>query len=311
MKRASALSALVALLAQVGCGAGSHGSAFDGGAGADDGGGTPLGGQDGALSGSDGSAPGDGGAGVPGTLAAVVRDFRFYDAGDPTTVPDFENPPYGIDQNGNPSSGYAGPWDDHQIVAATLGGDGKPVYANPTGTTLTTHGKADFDRWYRDVPGTNIHVDYPLPISQMMPGVYGYDSEQSGIDYDSTNASAGKGFFPIDDSTPYKTAFGDQGTYNGTPHNYSFTMELHTSFVYRGGEYFHFRGDDDVWVFIDGKLVINLGGIHSPETAQVDVDTLGLIKGQTYPLDFFSAERHVTGSNILFQTTLQLQPPVQ
>jgi fibro-slime domain-containing protein len=55
--------------------------------------------------------------------------------------------------------------------------------------------------------------------------------------------------------------------------------------------------------------VIDLGGVHGPETAQVEVDSLGLTIGQSYPLDFFSAERHVTGSNILFQTTLALQAP--
>ena len=41
------------------------------------------------------------------------------------------------------------------------------------------------------------------------------------------------------------------------------------------------------------------------------MDTLGLTKGQQYPLDFFSAERHVVGSNILFQTTLGLRAPAQ
>ena len=39
------------------------------------------------------------------------------------------------------------------------------------------------------------------------------------------------------------------------------------------------------------------------------LDGLGLTVGQTYPLDFFSAERHVYGSNIEISTTLALQPP--
>lgn len=43
----------------------------------------------------------------------------------------------------------------------------------------------------------------------------------------------------------------------------------------------------------------------------MQVDSLGLTVGNEYPLDFFSAERHVTGSNILFQTTLGLRAPAQ
>jgi fibro-slime domain-containing protein len=193
--------------------------------------------------------------------------------------------------------------------------DGTPAYAgDPTQGTLTTYGNGqtgdalkEFNNWYHDVPGINIHVDYPLPIVMNATGSYGYDSEQQGALYDPSNPDAGRGFFPIDDGTPYATAFGNQGRL----HNYSFTFELHTVFTYKGGEYFNFRGDDDVFVFINHQLVINLGGIHDPEAAQVNVDTLGLTLGQTYPLDFFSAERHVVGSNILFETTLNLQPPPQ
>jgi len=58
----------------------------------------------------------------------------------------------------------------------------------------------------------------------------------------------------------------------------------------------------------DGKRVINLGGIHGPETADVQVDTLGLTKESEYPLDFFYAERHTGGSNMLLTTSLGLVP---
>jgi fibro-slime domain-containing protein len=258
----------------------------------------PLGGDGGLSNGLDGAPF------VPGNLIAIIRDLRLYDAGDPTTDPDFENPPFNIGEDGGPSPGYTGSWYDTEIVADTLGADGTPVYKHPGGTTLTTHGSDAFQKWFHDVPGSNINVAYPLPLTAKDGGVYGYDSETDGVPYD-VSGTTGDGFFPIDDGSPYATAFGNQGLV----HNYSFTMELHTVFTYTGGEYFQFRGDDDVFVFIDKKLVINLGGVHDPEPAQVSVDSLGLTTGATYPLDFFSAERHVYGSNIEFTTTLVLQLP--
>ena len=244
--------------------------------------------------------------GAPGTpagtgLVAVIRDFRLYRAGDPATNPDFENVPR-TDASGNPNDGYLGPWDDPAIVTDTLGADGKPVYASASGKTLTTHGKGAFDEWFRDVPSRNRRVNYPITLQQGTDGAYAYESDKTGTRLSPSNPQ--KMFFPIDDDTPYATDLGNEGKL----HNYSFTVELHTTFTYHGGEYFAFRGDDDIFVYIDGRRVIDLGGIHGAESAQVDADSLGLVVGRDYPLDFFSAERHVEGSNVLFTTTLDLRP---
>jgi fibro-slime domain-containing protein len=236
-----------------------------------------------------------------GVLTMTIRDFKLYAAGDPATNPDFENVPK-TDGAGNPSTTYAGPWNDTDIVTDTLGSDGKPVYKGIGNKTLTTHGKDAFDQWFRDKAGTNVTVSYPLQLTRNAAGAFEFDSEKTGVPLSAGDPT--KMFFPIDDGSAYATAFGNQTD----PHNYSFTAELHTKFTYRGGEFFNFRGDDDVFVYIAGKLVINLGGIHAASPANVQVDTLGLTKGQDYTLDFFSAERHKTGSNILFTTTLDLRP---
>lgn len=236
-----------------------------------------------------------------GVLTFIIRDFKLYDARDPTTNPDFENVPK-TDAHGVASGSYLGPWDDHEITDPALGPDSKPVYKAGAQASLTTHGKVAFDQWFRDVPGTNVRIDIPFTLTRGPDGSYGYDSQVSGLPL-SPNAPA-KQFFPIDDGSPHASPFGNQGD----PHNYSFTCEVHTTFTYSGGEFLHYRGDDDVWVFIDGKRVINLGGIHDPETGDVQLDALGLTKGHDYPLDFFFAERHKYGSNVLFSTSLMLRP---
>lgn len=196
----------------------------------------------------------------PISLTATIRDFS-------SSHPDFEK--------------FMG--DDKGIVAATLGADGKPVYAGSP-TTPTTTGVTNFNQWYRDVLGVNQSITRVLVANETNPG--------SGIyQYSNTN------YFPIDGEL-----LGNEG--NG--HNFHFTTEIHTSFTYKGGEDFSFTGDDDVWVFINKSLAINLGGVHAAESSSIDLDLLGLTAGETYSLDLFHAERHTTESNFSFTTSLAL-----
>ena len=175
---------------------------------------------------------------------------------------------------------------DAGIVQPLIGADRTPVYAGAPTTPSTPSGKAGFDVWYHDTPGVNQTLTYDLQLAEDpgLPGNYVYENKK---------------FFPIDDRL-----FGNEGN----RHNYHFTLETHTAFVYRGGELFTFAGDDDVWVFIADQLVIDLGGLHSIRTASVDLDQisrkLGLIVGQKYALDLFFAERHKFDSHFIVHTTI-------
>jgi fibro-slime domain-containing protein len=100
--------------------------------------------------------------------------------------------------------------------------------------------------------------------------------------------------------------FGNEGGTDpsGVGRNFSFCMELHTQFEHTSGMNFEFNGDDDVWLFINDSLVMDLGFVHGSTYASVSLDDLPLTFGETYPLDFFYCERQRWGSSIDLITNL-------
>lgn len=109
--------------------------------------------------------------------------------------------------------------------------------------------------------GKDVYRDYTLKFSQtgnqyVLEEVY-HDGQRT--------AKAGSNFFPIDNPT------WDSDGKNG---EYYFGMRYDVEFTlgdYVGPLEYTFTGDDDLWVLLDGEVVLDIGGIHDAITGSVDL----------------------------------------
>jgi fibro-slime domain-containing protein len=188
-----------------------------------------------------------------------------------------------------------------KVLSQWTDADGQPihpcVFDDDAGDTPGVLGVLDtggigswgsFHQWFRDVPGLNMSGEVDLVFETQPDGSFLFSNAQ---------------FFPIDDAL--------LGNTEGRDHNHYFTVELQTRFVYQAGagQYFRFTGDDDVWLFVNGWLVIDLGGVHSPIEQRVELDRLSLVDGESYPLCLFFAERFAPGSQFEVETNIDLWNP--
>jgi fibro-slime domain-containing protein len=175
------------------------------------------------------------------------------------------------------------------LVSSTLNALGVPTYIGPGGNTSASgniQSAASFANWWVDTNGSR---PFTLNLAETAPG--------SGI-FNFSNSS----FFPID---------GELAGNEGRIHNYHFTLHLRGRTSFLGTDSFSFTGDDDLWVYINGQLVMDLGGVHSALSSTITGANLiaaGLSPSTEYDLDIFFAERHTTQSNFNITTSFRVQP---
>lgn len=197
-------------------------------------------------------------------------------------------------------------WDDnHAYYASVQGLAGNTLSStskneNGCGYLLTADGSGnmplfDYDKLKSNTDvASNVYEGLNFPFNEStFNGIttYSYDSftDKNRVIVDNdfkvdtySNATVGNdkgvGFFPFDKTTPTKNA--NKYGY-GTEFDIDFYMSETGKLTAADGTQkditFNFSGDDDVWVYVDGVLVLDLGGAHKVSSGSINFSDMKVI----------------------------------
>ena len=175
------------------------------------------------------------------------------------------------------------------------------------------------------VPIYGMKVDaYDRLILTENNGVYSFDAANKKSNYDTKSRSiyeddtaSSLQFYPID-GLGYDAILGDTTDKTNTSGNGvrpehpngSYTLRGEAQFVYQDNLYFEFSGDDDVYMYVNGVLALDLGGAHGICTKRVNLKDVAtkchLTPGEVATFTFFYMERNSDASNFKIETNMEL-----